>query len=152
MIVMVPSSYQIQSSFWPSSGLCLSSFFNDSSASGRRVLVFVIFTVTTCLLMFVCLIHHFPCYLLFTLYWIDHNYITLWTRCSHIPHPLTGETHFFRGAVYIVLSLISLFSLLRWWNDGVLHWSPDSVVSQGKEQLLAYCRASLNKFAKIWLL
>lgn len=151
IIIMVPFSHQLQSSFWPSSGLCLSSSFNDSPVSGRRVLVFVIVTVTICLLMFVHLIHHFPWYLLFNLYRIHHNHITLWNRCSCIPHPLTGDTHF-RGAVYIVFSLMSLFSLPRWRNAGVLHWSPDSVVSQGKEQLLAYCRAPLNNFSKIWLL
>lgn len=132
---MVPFLYQLQSSFWPFSGLCLSSSFSGSPLSDRRALVFVIVTVTICLLMFVCLIHQFPCYL-FTLDRIDHNNITLWTRCSHIPHHLTGDTLPFREAAYIALSLISLFSLLRWWNAGVLHWSPDSVVSQGKEYFL----------------
>lgn len=40
MIIMVSFSYQLQSSFWPSSGLCLNSSFKGSSVSGRRVLIY----------------------------------------------------------------------------------------------------------------
>lgn len=136
MIIIVPFSYQLQSSFWPSSGLCLKSSFKGSSVSGRTER-FIIVIVTICLLMLVCLTDPFPSYFLSAFYWRDYNHKKIWIRCSCTSYPFTEETQLsLMRHYYIIKSLINLFSLLRWWNAGVLHWPPDSVVSQGKEDSL----------------
>lgn len=78
MLVVFPPSYQLQSSCQLSSRLCLSVFLMGHQSPGKEFcsLLFSLLSPAPQVFVSLCLINHFPCYLLFILYWIVLKQIT----------------------------------------------------------------------------